>query len=294
MKNIIYTLSLITGLVFFQDTKAQDFLNINDFNFNETTFNSAYLATDSNKLDVSTIVSLGRTTENNTKYHFLVEGNIGKLGLGIGAKVNTSFFRIYQSTTAEILLAKKISFGKNHSLRFGLNSGIVLNTLSENKINEYTDLNDPVLTNGQFDRVGFTAGLGLNYNWNDKLNIGFSLPVLVNSLRGLEPVYFGNISYDIKISDKFFLKPSLMAYGPAYIGPTLYGDFKFSYKNYLWIKGGMNTNMTVTGGAGGSVKFVSFGYIYNHNLLNDFKEVYNSGHRIQVAFHFLQKKNKGI
>ena len=166
MKRIIATTLLV--FILSQLVSGQDLLNINNFNLNEENYNSSFIASDSSSLRVSTIVSAANAVQNNSKFHFLAYGNFGKLGLGLGAKVNTSFYQIFQTTTAEFLLAKKVHVGKQNHLSFGMNAGLILNKLRQDKINQYTNIEDPIIINNSYDRIGFTGGLGFNYNWHPK------------------------------------------------------------------------------------------------------------------------------
>lgn len=288
MKTIYITLLIslsLSTLVY-----SQDLLNLNNFNLNEENYNTAYITSDSSSLTVSTIVSAANAVQNNSKFHFLAYGNFGKLGLGFGAKVNTSFYQIFQTTTAEFLLAKRVDVGKNNNLSFGINGGLILNNIKEDKINAYTELDDPVLVNNTYNKVGFTAGLGFNYNWHNKLDLGVSLPVLIQSIQGVAPVYFTNLSYKQDIGTNFSIKPGIMIYGPNYTTPTIEGNTTISFREYAWVKVGGRSNKTVIFGVGGSVNFIDFGYVYNLSAGGPFNEVYTGLHNVQVAFNFLATK----
>ncbi|MGB1248125.1 MAG: type IX secretion system membrane protein PorP/SprF [Chitinophagales bacterium] len=289
MKTLYKNIMLVLLVAFAQWTIAQDMLNLNDINFDPTYYNTSLLAKDSSSLDISTIVSAANAVENNSKFHFLLSGSLGKYGLGIGAKVNTSLYNVYQTTTAELLLAKKIRMGKSNSLNFGINAGLILNNLRMDKINEYTNLEDPILNNETYDKTGFMAGLGLNYTWKDRLYLGFSMPVMVQSVEGFSPVYFTSLSYQQKIKS-IAITPSFLAYGPDYTKPTFEGSLKLAFKDYAWLKVGGRSTKKVLFGAGGNVNFISFGYMYNMVLGNEFAQSYTGTHNMQVSFHFLAKK----
>lgn len=292
MKNLILYVTFVMPFFMAAKIQAQDLQNLNPILFEKENFNSSYIASDSNELNVSTIVSIANATEKNNKFHFLITGNLGKLGLGFGAKINTSFHSIYQTTSAEIMLAKRLNLGKNHSLSFGLNTGVLLNSLRQDKINQYTNLEDPVIKNLYYDRVGFTAGLGLRYNWNNKFQIGGSVPFLVNTFEGVDPVYVINTSYRQYFGENFSLKPELILYGTKYVTPTFEGNATFDYRDMVWIKVGARLTEQVFFGAGGNVKFIEFGYLYNMSFGNNFKQIYPNAHNISVKFKFLGQNFK--
>ncbi|MCB9256322.1 MAG: type IX secretion system membrane protein PorP/SprF [Chitinophagales bacterium] len=289
MKN--FTITLMSFVLAF-GLKAQDMLNMNNFNFEKDNYNTACITTDSSSLKISTIVSLSDAIQNSSKFNFLMYGNMGKLGLAVGAKVNSSFYQIFQTTTAEFLLAKRMKLGKGNSLSFGINAGVILNNLKQDRINAYTNMEDPVLVNGTFNKAGFTTGLGFHYSWKEQLNVSMSVPVLVQSIQGLAPVYFTNVSYKIAMGSKFSLQPEIIAFGPNYIKPTIEGNFKVDYLDFAWLKLGFRSTQSFLFGAGASVKFVDFGYIYNLSAGQPFQEVYSGLHNIKVAFNFLDTKTK--
>lgn len=283
---------LLIGVLASIQINAQDMLNMNNFNFEKDNYNTACITTDSTSLKISTIVSLTDAIQNSSRFNFLMYGNMSKLGLAVGAKVNSSFYQIFQTTTAEFLLAKRMNFGKGNSLSFGLNAGVILNNLKQDRINAYTEAEDPVLTNGTFNKTGFTTGLGLHYSWKEKLHVSMSLPVLVQSIQGLAPVYFTNVSYKLAMGSKFSFQPEIIAFGPNYIKPTIEGNVRVEYLDFAWIKLGFRSTQSFLFGGGASVKFVDFGYIYNLSAGQPFQEVYSGLHNIKVAFNFLDSKTK--
>jgi hypothetical protein len=114
--------------------------------------------------------------------------------------------------------------------------------------------------------------------------------VLIQSFEGIAPVYFTNLSYKQPLGENFSIKPGVMIYGPNYAKPTIEGNAQFAYKDFAWIKIAGRSNKTLLFGAGGSVNFIDFAYIYNLSAGAPFNEVYTGLHNIQVAFNFLATK----
>ena len=287
MKNLL--LILIAVVVCTLSGFAQDMLNSNDFLFKKEHFNTSYITSDSTSLNISTVVSTANAVQNNSKFHFLLYGNMGKSGIGVGAKVNTSFYNVFQTTTAEFMLAKRVDVGKENVLSFGLNGGVILNSLKLDRINQYTDLQDPVITDGTFNKTGFTTGLGFNYNWKDRIDLGISLPVLVQSNEGVAPVFFTNLSYKHRFNENISIEPGVLVYGPNYTTPTIEGNVRLDYKENLYVKVGGRSTSSFIFGAGASINFIEVGYMYNMVLGDPFNEAYNGQHNINVAFKFLAK-----
>ena len=289
MRNLLQIILLILSGLFAQNVLAQDMLNINDFNFGPEFYNSSYIAEDSSSLNISTVVSTTDAVAKNSKFHFLLYGSVGKSGLGIGTKINTTFYNIFQSTTAEILLAKKVNIGINNSLNFAINTGLIMNTINRNRINQYTDISDQVIQNETYQKIGYTAGFGLNYNWKNKLDLGISLPTFVQTANDVAPVFFTSLAYNQDIGNDLILRPQILFYGPDYIKPTVEGSLRLDYKESFWLKVGARSTTKIIFGLGASINYVKLGYMYNLSFGEELKDVYPGLHSLNVSFHFLAK-----
>ena len=299
MKNIYTHILLLCFLGFLGSLKAQDMLSINDLNFGKESINPAYISGDSSSFKISTIIGTASAVENFNKFHFLAHGNIGKVGLGFGVKINTAFYNVFQINTSEFMIAKQVDLGKQHRISFGLNSGIALYRLRAEKINEYTDMADPIIQDELYNKVNFTSGFGLRYNWADKVDLSASLPVIVQSKRGLTPIYFTTLSYKQKIGSIMSVEPGVMLYGTDYTRPSFEGNLTLRYKEIAWLKLGGRSTKNFSVGAGASINFLEIGYTYNNIMGEGFQQVYNNLHAIQVSFLFIgnksiRSKNKSI
>lgn len=282
---VLLFLSLLNGL------KAQDMLSINDLNFGKESINPSYIASDSSSFKITTIIGAANAVENFNRFHFLAHGNVGKLGLGFGVKINTSFYQVFQINTSEIMIAKQVDLGKSHHLSFGLNTGIALFRLRAENINQYTDMSDPIIQNELFNRANFTTGFGLRYNWKDKVDLSASLPVVLQSKRGLQPIYFTTLAYKQAIGTKMSIEPGAMFYGTDYTRPSFEGSLTLRYQNIAWLKVGGRSTKNLSIGAGANINFLEIGYTYNNILGEGFQQVYNNLHAIQVSFLFLGNKS---
>lgn len=287
MKNLKFQIISLVLLSAWSQVSGQDMLNINDLNYGKESVNTAYIADDSSTLEISTILATASATENFNRFHFLFHGNIGKHGLGFGVKVNTAFYQIFQTNTTEFMIAKRVQLGKQHTLSFGLNSGIVLNRLRTERINTYTDIADPIIQNELYNKVGFTTGFGLRYNWKNKLDFGASLPVIIQSNNGLAPIYNTHISYKQALGKLMSIEPSFMAYGTDYTAPSIEGSIRLEYKDLIWLRVAGRSTKNLAFGAGTKINFLMVGYTFNSIVGEGFNEVFNNLHAIQVSFMFL-------
>ncbi len=287
MKKIYAPLLILAFLCLIGSLKAQDMLSINDLNYGKESINPAYISGDSSSFKITTIIGTANAVENFNKFHFLAHGNIGKLGLGFGVKVNTAFYQVFQVNTSEIMIAKQINLGNSHRLSFGLNTGIALFRLRAENINQYTDMSDPIIQDELYNKANFTTGFGWRYNWKDKVDLSASLPVVVQSKRGLMPIYFTTLAYKQAIGAKMSIEPGLMLYGTNYTKPSFEGNLTLRYQQIAWLKIGGRSTKNFSVGAGANINFLEIAYTYNNIMGEGFQQVYNNLHAIKVSFLFI-------
>ncbi|MFT4645144.1 MAG: hypothetical protein ACI8ZX_001556 [Planctomycetota bacterium] len=95
MKKITIALSIV--MVCFVFVKAQNTLTKNDINFQEVSYNSSFIVADSNVLVIGATTSLSSNEQETNRLNFLVYGNLKKVGMGVGLKVNSRFRNFYKT-----------------------------------------------------------------------------------------------------------------------------------------------------------------------------------------------------
>lgn len=287
MKRIYFTIIILLSI---STLKAQNALTNNDINFKPAAYNTSYIVSDSNKLVLNVSTSLGDNVQETSRLHFLVYGNFTKLGLGIGAKVNSQFKDFYRTTMSEILISKKVSIVKGHDLNFGLNMGVHFSGVNKNYFNNYVDQTDVNIVSLK-NKFRFMAGAGLSYAWSKGLKIGFSMPELIKTENRFYPTIFADASFKQSFlqSKKLYVEPAMLFYTTDIVPVTFEGSVKLGYQEFVWIKLGGRSTKTLLAGIGGGYNFVNIGYMYNKNFGN-YGMINGNQHNINVHFHFLQTK----
>jgi hypothetical protein len=95
MKKIIITISII--MICFVSLKSQNTLTNNDINFKEVSYNSSFIVADSNVLVIGATTSLSSNEQETNRLNFIVYGNLKKVGMGVGLKVNSRFRNFYKT-----------------------------------------------------------------------------------------------------------------------------------------------------------------------------------------------------
>lgn len=281
---------IITIVAFSFVLKAQNSLTNNDINFKEVSYNSSFIVVDTNVLTIGVTSTLSDNEQGTNRLNFIVYGNMKKLGLAVGAKVNSRFRNFYKTVTAEVLLSKQIKISKKSDFNFGLNFGLISNDINENFFNNYVDMSDSEIV--KYERkLRFMAGAGIGFVWNKNLKLGFSMPELFKSENKFYPTIFSNISYKYQIEkSNIYVQPSLVFYSTTIAPDTFEGSIKVGYKEFVWVKLGGKSSKTLVFGIGVGYKFLKLGYSVNKNF-DEYQLINDNQHNINVTFNFLKSKN---
>ncbi len=276
---------LISSLVFCSKGFGQDALLMNDLNYNSVGYNSSFIAAATSKLNASFTTSIGNGIQNTSKVNFLAYANIEKYKFGVGLKLNSKFFGLFKTNTAEILYAKELKIDNDHKLFLGFNIGMHFSSLAMNKLTDQVNFDDPFLIANELPQYRLTAGLGVGYTFKNKFKAGFSIPALVKNNNDFSPVYIFNTSYRHQASQVLSLTPEVLAYGSDIEPFTIEGNLKLDYKDYVWFKiGGRSTNSTMLG-IGWQHSFVNIGYIHNM-YFGEYSNINQAVHNVNVTFQF--------
>ena len=278
-------------MICFVCVKAQNTLTNNDINFQEVSYNSSFIVADSNVLVIGATTSLSNNEQETNRLNFIVYGNLKKLGIGIGAKINSRFRNFYKTVSAEVLLSKNIKISNKSDFNFGLNFGLNSNAINEDYFNNYVDLSDEEIQSYE-NKIRFMTGAGIGFVWNKNLKIGFSMPELFKTESTFYPTFFANASYKFNLAkSEVYIEPSILLYTTSFTPVTFEGSIKAGYREYAWLKMGGRSTKTLIFGAGGGYKVVNIGYSYNKNF-DEYQSINESQHNINVYFNFLQELKK--
>lgn len=286
--NLLIVLSL---LLVCNNLQSQDALTMQDLNFDPASYNSAFIAQAPKMLNASLTTSLGNGVQNTSKVNFLAYANIQKYGFGVGLKLNSKFFGLFETNTAEFLYSKTLKINNDHNLYAGMNIGMHFSGLDQTQFTSYVNLEDPFITENALPQYRLTTGVGLGYTFKDKIIAGFSMPSFLKNKNEFFPAYVFNSSYRHKLPSEISLIPQVLLSGTEVSAMTFEGNITIDYKDYLWLKLGGRTTNSLVMGLGWNVKFVTVSYNYNLNFA-EYAEINPGIHNVNVRLNFNRKKDQ--
>ncbi|WP_338762635.1 PorP/SprF family type IX secretion system membrane protein [Bernardetia sp. ABR2-2B] len=184
-------------------------------------------------------------------------------------------------------------YENSSKLSFGLMGGLVYNQINFDDwyIRHPTD---PVLLNNTGNYVGFEVGFGASYTFKKYLEIGLSVPQLLNPAFSPEDETDDNI----RLQNHFML--SVRGMIPAGMGeirpmavvrqvpnvPIQYeGGLQYMYDNTFWVSGAYRSNFAVNVGAGVNYGRFSFGYIRDFPI-GDIVGAFGSTNELMLGYKF--------
>ncbi|GAB5550526.1 MAG: hypothetical protein Sapg2KO_01170 [Saprospiraceae bacterium] len=286
MKKIIYTTLFILGLFQYQ-VDAQDLQIINDlYYFDHASYNTAFIVDHDSgpkQLRLGLTSSLGGGVQDTKRFHLLAYDYFSKLELGVGLKVNTAFYGLFNYTTAETMYAKDFSINESHRFSLGLNFGLNYIGINRGVLNEYVQSGDPFLLENDFPEYRFTAGVGAAYQFNEVLHIGFAIPSLMKTNHDFRLSFVANAGYKFKLNDVFDIEPELVLYGTG--DPEITGELNtaLTYYDIFSVHAGYRTNNSWLFGFRWNRSVVKIGYIYQLNT-GKFQMINTGIHNVNIFY----------
>lgn len=285
MKQQLSYLFIVIFSCMFLILQGQEIQTLNDLYFDRGNINTSYIIEDDSKMNISLTSSLGGGDQNTRRINMLAYGNYNKLEIGVGLKVNTAFYGLLNVTTAETLYAKDFSIDEMNRFYIGLNFGVHYVGINTKLLNEYVQLEDPLLAGREFPQYRFTAGFGVGYEFKDRLQAGISIPSLVKNKNDYRADYIINLLFKTRIHPDIELNPELLFYGTQSPNFTGEANVSFIYYDIASLKLGARTTKSVFFGLGWVREVLKVGYIYQ---LNTGKyDIVNPGvHNVNVSYKF--------
>jgi hypothetical protein len=283
-KIMLATLMLAAGL----SAKAQDALMMQDINFGEAGYNTAFMAEKDSPLSISLTNTTGGGIQNIGQINFLGYAHLEKAGMALGVRVNSKYYGLFRTSMVEMQTAKRIQLNGNSSLYAGIGIGMQFNSLRTSELNNYVDRQDPMLMDNAFPQYRFAFGFGLGYSYRDKLKAGFSMPSLARTESAFYPLYIANLSYNLSPSQTFGLRPELLLFGSDIAPVSGELSARVDFKKQFWIKMGGRSTRAFVGGIGVDTPFISVGYAYNA-FIQEFQTIVPATHHINLSFRVVKE-----
>jgi len=306
MKTIIYT-SLFFTLFVGKNLLSQQLPLGSQYYVNMYSFNPAEAGTSvlqsyfSHRSQFSGISGGPQTTylsvDGPTKYD--------KMGLGLIAMTDRT--DILSKNTFIVSYSYKLKFGKDHGLNFGLNLGILNNSIAFDKA-IIIDPNDVIVSNSNRSKTGFTSDFGLLYKIKE-LQVGISVPqIFSNSNLYINTVgekftltssrhYRASLKYTLFLnkSKDLSIYPMLVA---RYVNgaPFQYdANVVVDFKKLGWIGLTYHSNYAFSSSLGFRFQNMIIGYVYDFPL-GDLNQFTKGSHEFILGYRFgdQNKKDAGI
>lgn len=224
-----------------------------------------------------------------------------KIGLGFMAMSDRT--DILSKNTFVVSYSYKLKFGQNHGLNFGLNLGILNNSIAFDEA-IIIDEDDALVSNSSRSKTGFTSDFGLLYKIKE-LQIGVSVPQIfsnsnlyINTL-GEKFSFTSSRHYRASLKYTFFLNESknlsiypLLAARFVNGAPFQYdANVVVDFKKIGWIGMTYHSNYAFSSSVGLRYQNMIIGYVYDYPIgnLNQFTK---GSHEFILGYRFGDQNKK--
>lgn len=211
----------------------------------------------------------------------------------LGGKIINDTRGAFQILRADLSYAYIAKINDESNLTMGLSAGILNNNMLINRIENYQalDQTDPTLTKSYYNTTQFAAGVGLLYNYKG-LDISVSLPHIVSTNQPLNGYTHAAVFYTIKAGEKFKVTP-WVCYQNIPVTKSIYsGYLKGTYKDFVWLQAGYQSNKTVHTMLGVNVENFALGYGFRFNN-NEFSDIASGSHEVAFSIKIPQRSKTG-
>jgi type IX secretion system PorP/SprF family membrane protein len=203
--------------------------------------------------------------------------------MGIGTKIITDKRGIIETSSWCVSYSYRVFLDdQDQNLTFGISGGALRKTLNKNRaiVNE---VNDPVLTDNNFDQLNFEGDVGIWYN-RKKFQFGVSAPHIYQFYNHY--LFYGSYTADMK---DFKICPSVLV--QSLPGADIQYDFSLfgQYKENFWISGSYRSNNNLLFGCGFKFDKVGVGYSFEINN-SKLSNIAKNSHEIMISYTLGKKK----
>jgi len=306
MKTIIYTTLFFTLFVgknlLSQQLPLGSQYYVNMYSFNPAEAGTSVLQSYFSHRSQFTGISSGPQTT-----YLSVDGptKYDKMGLGLIAMTDRT--DILSKNTFIVSYSYKLKFGNDHGLNFGLNLGILNNSIAFDKA-IIIDQNDALVSNSSRSKTGFTSDFGLLYKMKD-LQVGISVPQIFSNSNlyintaGEKFSFTSSRHYRASVKYTFFLNESknlsvypLLAARFVNGAPFQYdANVIVDFKKLGWIGLTYHSNYAFSSSLGLRYQNMIIGYVYDYPL-GDLNQFTKGSHEFILGYRFggQNKKDEGI
>lgn len=207
----------------------------------------------------------------------------------LGGKIINDTRGAFQVLRADLSYAYIAKINDESTLTMGLSAGVLNNNLMVNRIENYQalDQTDPTLTKSYYNTTQFAAGAGLLYNYKG-LDVSVSLPHIISTNQPLNGYTHAAVFYTIKAGEKFKVIP-WVCYQNTPVTKSVYSGYvKGTYKDFVWVQAGYQSNKTVHAMLGVNVENFALGYGFRFNN-KEFGAIASGSHEVSFSIKIPQR-----
>ncbi len=223
-----------------------------------------------------------------------------KMGLGLMAMSDRT--DILTRNTFIVSYSYKLKFSENHGLNFGLNMGIINNSIAFDKA-IIIDENDAIISSSSRSRTGFTSDFGLLCTLKD-FQIGVSVPQIFSNSNlyintiGEKFSFTSSRHYRSSLKYSFFMNKSKnLSLYPMLVGRYVSGA-PFQYdanlvldsKNLGWLGFTYHSNYALSSSIGLRFQNIVVGYVYDFPM-GDLNRFTGGSHEFILGYRFGGQNN---
>lgn len=225
-------------------------------------------------------------------------GAAKKSGLGLNLQYDKRNVEARTRVMANYSYAAKLN--TRNTLAFGVGVGVADHRYDQSGMMA-ADPGEILGVVGDYETTRVSARFGVNYNWNQKLNIGISLPEMITDNYWFNQHFLGIASYKFyAIPEKFEIEPVVL-YRHYIYDDANYNQVDFNlytcWDQTVWLQGAYRLNPSLMTNAiyvGGGVNLanVGLGYAYEFGMGNDLATISNGTHEVQLTIFFDKDRKK--
>lgn len=213
---------------------------------------------------------------------------------GLGASLITDSRGAFQTTQATVAYAYTAKFDAYSRITFGVNAGILNNSLNQSRIEGFDqlDLTDPTLNQNYYNRNQLISGAGLLFQWK-ALDVSFSLPSMILSDGDINAYMHAYTQYKFKLGSQWQITPAFAFQRLNTIGEHYAGFVEGRFMNKVWAKVGFQTNYVYHAMVGFDVENIGLAYSYRVND-SQFATISSGSHELMLTVHFNKNKKEAV
>ena len=287
MKRLYKLLFLTFILLSFTKVRSQDLTNYNLYNHNPILYNPAFTFDNAKIMAFANshlqwigfpgapeVFTFGVNANFIDNMGFGISGYQSKQGLNTQTNINLSY-------------AYRVLFEKYHHITFGLASGVFMEGLNYNLVDN-SNYVDPWFSANGNKSTSIAARFGFSYYFKG-IEFQFAMPQLYQR-KEFSAHLIGILSYDWNINEDWIVKPSFLG---RYVQTSKFqfdGNLMGMWKKKIWLQTGYRSSKSFIFSAGYNFDRYSLGYAYQMDRGN-FADASRGTHEIQLIFRFNKHKS---